>query len=202
MPRTKELWPNSKVNSVLSLAPPLPKRSGKIAKKWVQLKKTLGAIHYLIHGMTDGEAVFKNVKSQNPDVLFMRCRPTSKKSASFAMDENKPPKMIKAMKKELNENPKYFHHILDSAAVIASRAVKTFSQDHLKMFEFLVDSMRKRRQYPVAIHLAKTVLDQISKEGNFSYFSLNFLNYCNFCLNTSNFFLLCFSTHCEKRYFS
>ena len=168
IPRTKELWPESKVKSVLSLAPPPPKPSGKIEEKWVQFMKSMGAISYLIHGMTDGEAVFKNVKAQNPDVLFMRCRPTSEKSVSFAMDENEPEKMIDAMKKELSGNPKYFEHILDSAAVIASRAVETYSLDHLKMFEGLVTIMEKRRQFPEAIHLAETVLDHITKKGIFT----------------------------------
>ena len=168
MPRTKELWPDLKVKSVLSLAPPPPKPSVKIEEKWFQFPKSTAAIFYLIHGMLDGEAVFKNVKVQNPDVLFMRCRPTSEKSVSFALDENKPEKMIDAMKKELSGNPKYFEHILDSAAVIASRAVETFSPDHLQMFGGLVMSMKKRRQFPEAIHLAETILDHITKKGIFT----------------------------------
>jgi len=168
MPRTKELWPDSKVKSVLSLAPPPENPSGKIEDQKAQILKTKLMVSYMIHGLTDGEAVFKNVKAQNPDVLFMRCRPTSEKSASFAMDENEPKKMIEAMEKELSENPKYFNHILDSAAVIASRSVKTYSLDHLQMFEDLVISMKKRRQFPEAIHLAETVLDHISKKGIFT----------------------------------
>ena len=168
IPRTKELWPESKVKSVLSLAPPPENPSGKIEDQKAQILKTKLMVSYMIHGLTDGEAVFKNVKAQNPDVLFMRCRPTSEKSASFAMDENEPKKMIEAMEKELSENPKYFNHILDSAAVIASRSVKTYSLDHLQMFEDLVISMKKRRQFPEAIHLAETVLDHISKKGIFT----------------------------------
>ena len=84
------------------------------------------------------------------------------------MDENEPKKMIDAMKKELSGNPKYFNHILDSAAVIALRSVERYTLDHLLMFHKLGDSMRKRRQFPEAIHLAETVLDYISKKGIFT----------------------------------
>ena len=165
MPRIKEIWKDSKVKSVLSLAPPPPQQSAKMAEKWFQGTKTIHMVKYLIHGLTDGEAVYKTVKEQNPDILFMRCRPTSEKAASFVMDENNPKEMIEAMENELRENQKYFLHIFDSAAVIASRSIKKPTLDQLEMFQWLVDSMRNRRQYHEAIHLAETVIDHISKQG-------------------------------------
>ena len=165
MPRIKEIWDDSKIKSVLSLAPPPPQQSSKMDEKWLQGTKTIHMVKYLIHGLTDGEAVYKTVKEQNPDVLFMRCRPTSEKAASFAMDENNTEKMIEAMEIELHNNQEYFDHILDSAAVIASRSIKTYTLDQLEMFEWLAFSMRNRRQCHEAIHLSETVIDNISKQG-------------------------------------
>ena len=170
MPRIKEIWDDSKVKFVLSLAPPPPQASEKMSEKWFQGTKTIHMVKYLIHGLTDGEAVYKTVKDQNPDVLFMRCRPTSEISASFAMDENNPQKMIEAMEKELYENHKYFDHIFYPAAVIASRSIKTYNLDQLDFFEWLVHSMRDRRQYQEAIHLAESVIDHISKQGIYNSF--------------------------------
>ena len=137
-------------------------------EKWFNLTKGKLVHDHLLQSLTDGDTIFDAIAELYPEVLFMRCRPTLEKSVSFAMDENEPEKMIDAMKKELSGNPKYFEHILDSAAVIASRAVETYSLDHLKMFEGLVTIMEKRRQFPEAIHLAETILDHITKKGIFT----------------------------------
>ena len=44
--------------------------------------------------MTDGEPVFKKVKDDNPDTLFIRQRPTLEKSAEIPMDEADGKRMI------------------------------------------------------------------------------------------------------------
>ena len=120
---------------------------------------------YLIDQMTDGEAVFKTAKDNNPETQFIRARPTLDKSAEFPMDEENADKMMGAMEDELIENPKYLQKIIDSATIIALRIIKIFLEEHLDMFEKIISSMKNRRQYNEAIHTAETLLRLIPQAG-------------------------------------
>ena len=144
--------------TVLSLAPPDHKHSEKLESLQTQWEKSTKMVRYLIDQMTDGEAVFKNVKDNNPDIQFQRARPTLDKSAEFPMDKENVEKMMEAMEDELIENPKYLHKILDSATIIDLRIIKDFSEKHLAMFDKLLFSMRNRRQYAETIYSAGTLL--------------------------------------------
>merc|ERR1711971_361116 len=78
--------------------------------------------------------------------------------------------MMMAMKDELIGNPKYLQKIIDSAAIIALRIIKDFSEEHLAMFETLLSSMENRRQYKEAINTAETLLRLISQtDENIGY---------------------------------
>ena len=102
--------------SVLSLAPPAHKNSEKLQSLQTQWEKSAKIAKYLIDQMTDGEAVFKNVKDNNPDIQFQRARPTLDKSSEFPMDEENVEKMMVAMEDELIENPKYLQKILGGSS--------------------------------------------------------------------------------------
>jgi hypothetical protein len=115
--------------------------------------------------MTDGEAVYKTAKDNNPEIQFLRVRPTLEKSAEFPMDEENVDKMMVAMEDELIGNSKYLQKIIDSATIIALRIIKDFSEEHLTMFEKLLSSMENRRQYKEAIHTAETLIRQIPETG-------------------------------------
>ena len=163
--RIKKLYPKAKVMSVLSLAPPAHKHSEKLESLQTQWEKSAKMAKYLIDQMTDGEAVFKNVKDNNPEIQFQRARPTLEKSAEFPMDEENVEKMMVAMEDELIENPKYLQKILDSATIIALRIIKDFSEEHLAMFDRLLFSMKKRRQYKETIYIAETLQRLIQQTG-------------------------------------
>ena len=158
--------------SILSLAPPAHKHSEKLETLKTQWQKSAKMTKYLIDQMTDGEAVFKTAKDNNPEIQFLRVRPTLDKSAEFPMDEENVDKMMVAMEDELIGNPKYLQKIIDSATIIALRIVKDFSETHLArnrphlaMFEKLLSSMENRRQCKEAIHSAETLLRLISQTG-------------------------------------
>ena len=144
--------------SILSLAPPAHKHSDKLETLKNQWQKSAKMTKYLIDQMTDGEAVFKTAKDNNPEIQFLRVRPTLDKSAEFPMDEDNVDKMMVAMEDELIGNPKYLQKIIDSATIIALRIIKDFSEEHLDMFKELLSSMGNRRQYKEAIHTAETML--------------------------------------------
>ena len=120
---------------------------------------------YIIDQMTDGEAVFKTAKDNNPEAHFLRVRPTLDKSAEFPMDEVKVQKMIDAMKDELRENPEYVRGVLKSAAIIALRMVETFSVEHLKMFQDAIIRLKKMRCYQDVIFIAEEILKRLSNSG-------------------------------------
>ena len=151
--------------SVLSLAPPAHEHSEKLESLQTQWERSAKMVKYLIDQMTDGEAVFKNVKDNNPDIQFQRARPTLEKSAEFPMDEENVEKMIEAMENELIGNPKYLQKILDSATIIALRIIKDFSEEHLALFDRLLFSMMKRRQYKETIYIAETLQRLIQQTG-------------------------------------
>ena len=153
--------------SVLSLAPPAQKHSKKLEELKTQWEKNAKMGKYLIAQMTDGEAVFKTSKDNNPETQFIRARPTLNKSAEFPMDEENVDKMMAAMEDELIENPKYLQKIIDSATIIALRIIKEFSKEHLDMFENFLSSMNSRRQYNETIHTAETLLRLIPQTGKF-----------------------------------
>ena len=151
--------------SILSLAPPAHKHSEKLETLKTQWQKSAKMTKYLIDQMTDGEAVFKTAKDNNPEIQFLRVRPTLDKSAEFPMDEENVDKMMVAMEDELIGNPKYLQKIIDSAAIIALRIIKDFSEEHLDMFQKLLSSMENRRQYKEAIHTAENLLRLIPQTG-------------------------------------
>ena len=151
--------------SVLSLAPPAQKHSKKLEELKTQWEKNAKMGKYLIAQMTDGEAVFKTSKDNNPETQFIRARPTLNKSAEFPMDEENVDKMMAAMEDELIENPKYLQKIIDSATIIALRIIKEFSKEHLDMFENFLSSMNSRRQYNETIYTAETLLRLIPQTG-------------------------------------
>ena len=153
--------------SVLSLAPPAHKHSEKLESLQTQWERSAKMVKYLIDQMTDGEAVFKNVKDNNPDIQFQRARPTLEKSAEFPMDEENVEKMMEAMEDELIGNPKYLQKILDSATIIALRIIKDFSEEHFSMFDHLLFSMRNRRQNEETIYAAETLSRIIPQTGLF-----------------------------------
>ena len=157
LPRAKEIWPERKIKSVLSLAPPPNKPSQKLTELKKQWKKTGATLSYLIHQVTDGEALFESACKTYKDVFFQRTRPSLETSMEFEMDETDVEKMVEAMEKELRENPEYLSQIVDNAAVIASRSTDLTAQ-HLKMFKAIADSMRERRQYKDGLYLVKAVL--------------------------------------------
>ena len=163
LPRLRKLYPEAKVISVLSLAPPPHKPdSKKLEELETQWEKTAKMGRYIIDQMTDGEAVFKTAKDNNPEAHFLRIRPTLDKSAEFPMDEINVQKMIDAMKDELRGNPEYVRDVLKSAAIIALRMVKTFSVEHLKMFEVAIMSpLEKMRCYQDVIFIAEMILKQL-----------------------------------------
>ena len=78
---------------------------------------------YITMQILNGDAVFKTVEDQYPNILFMRTRPTSKETSIFPMDEMNIDAMEEAMEQELC-NPKYLEKIVISAAIIASRMIK------------------------------------------------------------------------------
>ena len=151
--------------SILSLAPPAHKHSEKLATLKTQWQKSAKMTKYLIDQMTDGEAVFKTAKDNNPEIQFLRVRPTLDKSAEFPMDEDNVDKMMVAMEDELIGNPKYLQKIIDSATIIALRIIKDFSGKHLAMFKKMLSSMENRRQYKEAIHTAESLLRLIPQTG-------------------------------------
>ena len=153
------------MTSVLSLAPPAHKHSEKLATLKTQWQKSAKMTKYLIDQMTDGEAVFKTAKDNNPEIQFLRVRPTLDKSAEFPMDEENVDKMMVAMEDELIGNPKYLQKIIDSATIIALRIIKDFSGKHLAMFKKMLSSMENRRQYKEAIHTAESLLRLIPQTG-------------------------------------
>ena len=163
--RIKKLYPKAKVMSVLSLAPPAHKHSEKLESLQTQWEKSAKMVKYLIDQMTDGEAVFKNVKDNNPDIQFQRARPTLEKSSEFPMDEENVEKMMVAMEDELIGNPKYLQKILDSATIIALRIIKDFSEEHLAMFDKLLFSMRNRKQHEETIYIAETLIRLMPQTG-------------------------------------
>ena len=165
LPRLKTLYPQAKVMSVLSLAPPAHKHTEKLEELKTQWQKSAKMTKYLIDQITDGEAVYKTAKDNNPEIQFLRVRPTLDKSAEFPMDEENVDKMMVAMEDELIGNTKYLQKILDSATIIALRIIKDFSEEHLDMFEELLSSMKSRRQYKEAIHTSETLLRLISQTG-------------------------------------
>ena len=109
----------------------------------------------------DGEPVFRAVKEQYPDILFLRTRPSLDESSKFKMDEKDAKKMKKAMEKELKENERYRNQIKDSAAIIAARMIQDFREEHLEMISTLVKSMMGRQLYDEALYLARAVLERI-----------------------------------------
>ena len=151
--------------SVLSLAPPAHKHSEKLESLQTQWEKSAKMVKYLIEQMTDGEAVFKNVKDSNPDIQFQRARPTLEKSSEFPMDEENVEKMMEAMEDELIGNPKYLQKILDSASIITLRIIKDFSEEHLAMIDKLLFSMRNRKQHEETIYIAETLIRLMPQTG-------------------------------------
>ena len=151
--------------SVLSLAPPAQKHSKKLEELKTQWEKNAKMGKYLIAQMTDGEAVFKTSKDNNPEIQFIRARPTLEKSAEFPMDEINVQKMIDAMKDELRENPEYVRGVLKSAAIIALRMVETFSVEHLKMFQDAIIRLKKTRCYQDVIFIAEEILKRLPNSG-------------------------------------
>ena len=131
-----------------------------------QWEKTLATMAYLGGRLTDGEGIFKRVKDDNPNTLFLRARPTLEKSVNISMVERDGSKLTKAMDDELNENHEYLIQIVDAAATIATRMIKDFSLKHLQMFEKILFNMESRRNYQEAIYIAQVVLDQLSEKGN------------------------------------
>ena len=131
-----------------------------------QWEKTLATMAYLGGRLTDGEGIFKRVKDDNPNTLFLRARPTLEKSVNISMVERDGSKLTKAMDDELNENHEYLIQIVDAAATIATRMIKDFSLKHLQMIEKILFNMESRRNYQEAIYIAQVVLDQLSEKGN------------------------------------
>ena len=157
--------------SVLALAPPAHKHTEKLDELKMQWEKTAKMGKYIVDQMTDGEAVFKTAKDNNPEAHFLRVRPTLDKSAEFPMDEVNVQEMIDAMKDELVENPEYFMGVLKSAAIIALRMVKTFSVEHLKMFEVaIMNPLKKMRCYQDVIFIAEEILKHLPNSGKISLF--------------------------------
>ena len=66
---------------------------------------------YITFEILDGDAVFKTVEDQYPNILFMRTRPTSKETSIFPMDEMNIDAMEEAMEQELC-NPIYLKEII------------------------------------------------------------------------------------------
>jgi len=157
LPRAKEIWPECRIKSVLSLAPPPNKPSQKLTELKEQWKKTGATLSYLIHQLTDGEALYESARKNHKDVFFQRTRPSLQTSMGFEMDETDVEKMAEAMEKELRENTEYLSQIVDNAAVIACRTTDLTAQ-HLTMFEAIADSMTERRQYKDGLHLVEAVL--------------------------------------------
>ena len=121
---------------------------------------------YLGAKLTDGEGIFRTVKNDNPNTLFLRVRPTLEESANISMVERDPKKVIKAMDDELNKNYEYLIQIIDAAATIATRMIKDFSLVHLKMFEKILFFLESRRKYSEAIYIAQVILDHQTQKGN------------------------------------
>jgi len=157
LPRAKEIWPERKIKSVLSLAPPPNKPSQKLTELKEQWKKTGATLSYLIHQLTDGEALYESARKNHKDVFFQRTRPSLETSMEFEMDETDVEKMAEAMEKELRKNSEYLSQIVDNAAVIASRTTDLTAQ-HLTMFQAIANSMIERRQYKDGLYLVEAVL--------------------------------------------
>ena len=117
------MWPDCDVKTVLSLAPPAEEPKQKLNAIETQWKKSLTMLGYITMQILNGDAVFKTVEDQYPNILFMRTRPTSKETSIFPMDEMNIDAMEEAMEQELC-NPKYLKKIVISAAIIASRMIK------------------------------------------------------------------------------
>ena len=157
--------------SVLALAPPAHKHTEKLEELKTQWEKTAKMGKYIVDQMTDGEAVFKNAKDNNPEAHFLRVRPTLDKSAEFPMDEVNVQKMIDAMKDELRENPEYMRCVLKSAAIIALRMLETFSVEHFEMFEVaIMMPLIKMRCYQDGIFIAEEILKRLPNSGKKKYF--------------------------------
>lgn len=159
LPRATKIWPwpDHKIKSVLSLAPPQNKPSKKLTEKEKQWKKTVATLKYFPAQLTDGDSVYEDARNEYKDVFFQRTRPSLPTSMEFELDETDVEKMVVAMEKELRENPEYLYQIVDNAAVIASRSPDLTAQ-HLKMFKAIADSMIKRGQYKDGLYIAKTLL--------------------------------------------
>ena len=138
---------------MLSLAPPPHKEE----QTWdfVRMAK------YVMFKIMDGEPVFRAVREQYPDTIFLRIRPSLPESSEFKMDEKDAKKMKEAMDQELEENDLYRNQIKDSAGIIAARMINDFSKDHIEMIKILVKSMKNRQQYNEALFLARAVLERI-----------------------------------------
>ena len=75
---------------------PLDKYVKKLEEIQTQWEKTFAVMAYLALKLTDGEAVYKAIRDDNPNTLFLRLRPTLKKS-NLQMDEKDANKLIQGV---------------------------------------------------------------------------------------------------------
>ena len=196
MPRIREIWPESQLKSVLSLAPPpMPPglRCVRLANLKNQWKRRIHLLRYMLAQLTDGDTIYRTVVDQHPDVLFMRSRPNSKKYVKFVTDDVHVQLMAEAMDYEVKHNNDYLPVVFDPAATIAVRMVEYHSKEHVKMFREIANSMVARRQFHVALYICEEMAQHLQKQATncFSKCLTYFLQYpvqgmvsrhdCGFC---------------------
>ena len=159
----------------MSLTIPPNKPAKKLKEFKTQWERTLATVAYLGTKLTDGETIFRKAKDNNPNTLFLRARPTLEKSKNISMTESDEIKLTKAMEDELIENYEYLIQIIDTAATIATRMIKEYSLEHLKMFQKILFNLESKKNYQEAIYMAKVVLDHQSERGNDFVFYQPFL---------------------------
>ena len=94
--------------------------------------------------LTDGYTGHMSSKEAYPEATFFRASPCSKKAQKFEMDETNVEAMIEAIEEERINEPKYYHQILDMAALT-----------------LLADELKKETMQPKQWNMIKTTMLRI-----------------------------------------
>ena len=161
LPRVRQLWPDKTVQSVLSLAPPASTTASKMEDIKTQWEKQPVMLKYLIDQSTDGEAVYKRARQNDPDVMFQRLRP-QRSWDNIPMDETNVQKMIDAMDFELCHDQDYLYGVVNAAAVIAVRMVHSDRVDdiHIELFDKVSVLMTNREMYEESKYISNQVMER------------------------------------------
>ena len=143
--------------TVLNLAPPVQDAGKKVEDMSTHVSKAVAAVKYITHQATDGTAIYEQNRRKFKDTFFQRIKPLGLEASSYKLDCIDVLAMILTMANEW-ANADYFCQLLIAAVMIALRAIKEASEDHLDMFIQVLRTLRARRESHAGIHLGTQLL--------------------------------------------